>query len=113
MKSKVDEVIALAIDFIGNVASTEPDQQVIALERYTEAFGSLVESATFEDDLKDLDLETQQRLAVCHQQMLEFAQSLRNDTERELKELKRKGKGILAYLDHFPQPTSRKPRRKG
>jgi len=113
MRQQVEELINLGKELLSDHDEIEVEQQVELLDQYTDSFAELVESEDFEQQVAALDQETREALSSLHARVLEFAEQLRDETFKDLKRLKKKGKGIMAYLDHYPQPTNRKPRRRG
>jgi len=113
MRDRVEKLVKLAEEIISGVDNLSPQDQLDILDRYADCFGEIVEGDNFQQEIEELEPQLQKELSKSHQRVLELAMGLKDETSKELKSLKRKGQGILAYLDQYPQPTTRKPRRKG
>jgi len=80
----------------------EIPEKIERIESYFDAFEG------FFPHLAESGLEKKQLEALLekHQAILKATISLRDDTSRELRALKKRGKGIMAYTDLYPKRMS-------
>jgi hypothetical protein len=52
-------------------------------------------------------------LAQCHSKILGIAEALRGNASKEMRELRKRGKGLRAYVGTLPKRISVTPTRKG
>jgi hypothetical protein len=78
------------------------------LEEFSQCFQEWFQSVTSED-LNDPQVT---ELMVEHERLLTLARSLHKDTGQERRELKKRAKGIIRYIDVLPSRVStRRPKR--
>ncbi len=80
------------------------DEVLPLLEDYSEAFDKWISQG--EIQLQSYSKQDQQlvlQLAEKHQQIIEYAQRVKDLTAEELKDLKHKGRGLMAYVDSLPK----------
>ena len=89
------------------------------LHRYSELFDRWFNSANLSSpDLIDSNLLAERSLALApvlnnHNAILDFVSRAKDLTETELKTLRSKGRGILAYVDTLPKKVSLTKGQKG
>jgi hypothetical protein len=97
--------------------SLPPDEQILALEQYSQAFTAWQTSLLIPlERAVEWPREEQEHLRDLgnwHEKLLALAESLRKDTLKERKALSKKGAGLLAYVDGLPKSLSIFRTRKG
>ena len=129
MAADIDELIRLAQSIIDEkstnkvallegeekAAELPVDQLIDRVEGYAEDFSVWFEEHQeyfLEKDPHTLEPKMKALLEL-HKQVLFIAERLLTDTSQERRELKRRGKGIMAYLDVFPRRVSITGKREG
>lgn len=84
------------------------EDQTARIEAYSEAF-----SRWYAENPNPTESEQLERLSRHHTEILEKVAELRELTSIDLRNLKKKGKGILAYTDVLPKRISFGRKRKG
>ncbi|MBX7138437.1 MAG: hypothetical protein K1X83_10685 [Oligoflexia bacterium] len=79
------------------------------IEEYSQLFEQFMAAGGLKQSAKD-DL---QQLADLHAEILELADSARQGTAANLKSLKHRAKGLMAYADNLPKRVSTRKPRKG
>lgn len=108
------DLLALAQEVL-DAATLPPDQFLDRVAAYSDAFQkwnvdnqqALMGTAT------GAEAESLRSLAKLHAKIIDLAEALKDKTSHDLKHLKRKGKGIMAYTDILPKRISIWTRRKG
>ena len=113
-KSAIEELISLA----DGVLSKSDDSEVALekIEEYTEKFSSWYNehfASLEEGDIQEDVISLLQQLNEQHGKVLALAEDLRESITDDRRELKRKGKGIMAYIDTLPKRLSLRRTRKG
>ena len=108
MKMETQELITLASRILGGEsdALTLTDMIVSysgAFERWMKENEKFLSSTVAPTDKRRAELE---ELLEVHAKVLDKAQTLQGDTDKALKTLRSRGKGVLKYLDHFPKRVS-------
>lgn len=86
----------------------DADQRLERIVSYSEALEELIKGGSIEQ----LDPAMLQQLAALHAQAMELAKSSLADTGMELKSLRSRAKGFLAYKDVFQKaPRMMRPRK--
>jgi len=90
-------------------ASTSVEENLTLLESYSNTFDQLVAS----DGFSQLAPERLQELDAMHERVLQFAQSLEGNLLHEMAHLRKKGQGLVKYLDVLPKRLSARNVKKG
>lgn len=90
-------------------AITSVEENLALLESYSNTFDQLVAS----DGFSQLASEKLQELDVIHERVLQFAHSLEGDLLHEMAHLRKKGQGLVKYLDVLPKRLSARNVKKG
>ena len=100
------------IEFADEILTSDAHLPAIVdkIEEYFDALEDLLPS--LEKNPKTVKAEVA-KLLEKHTAILGLTGSLRNDASKELRELKRRGKGILAYRNIFPKRVSLVKNKKG
>lgn len=92
----------------------ERDLRIDAVEKYTSAFDRWFQHhGAALAALPETERATLSSLVKLHERILTLAESMRESTAVDIRHLKAKGKGIMAYVDTLPKRISRGPTRKG
>lgn len=109
-----EELLRLAQEALA-AQSISSDEFVEKVGRYSAAFESW--SARHAEVLsgkqKPADVKEFRALAQAHAKIMEHAAELKHQTSKDLGELHKKGKGIMAYTDILPKRISMSGTRKG
>ncbi|RMG42763.1 MAG: hypothetical protein D6719_05555 [Candidatus Dadabacteria bacterium] len=111
--SDISALIAQAEDLLDSSKCQNVEEVVEKLADYVESFSSL------EKALMNSAAEFQQHTTLLreleskHALVLSLAEELKDNTSKELRDLKVRGRGIMAYLDILPQRISVLGKRKG
>ena len=89
----------------------EAEQTLVAIERYTEAFTTWYREN--ETRLSTLNKDQLLDLEGKHETLLELARHLQGAVQGDMRTLKSKAKGIMAYEDVFPRRISISRDKKG
>lgn len=90
-------------------ATTSVEEKLALLESYSDTFDQLVAS----DGFSQLAPEKLQELDAMHERVLQFAQSLEGNLLHEMADLRKKGQGLVKYLNVLPKRLSARNVKKG
>ncbi len=90
--------------------SESEDQFIDILEQYSEKFARWQQQIPAEIEQNKALLE---KLQTLHSEILARAQTLKGGTAAQMRQLKKRGKGILAYTDVMPKRLGAIRPRKG
>lgn len=107
MSAKVKSLISAAQEVFETPA--EPDRVLDRIDAYVTAFARLDLSDLSEEEA---EVDLLKELAELHARVLEYAEDLRLDAKDELRVLRAKGKGVLAYLESASSPQRARRRKK-
>ncbi len=113
MKTTAD-LLALASDALAGTA-LPPDEFLNKVAAYAESFEiwKLSHSQELSGSIPAANLPEFQSLAEAHAKIVDRVEELKSKTEFDLKHIKRKGKGIMAYTDTLPKRISISTKRRG
>ena len=96
------------------LAAGDPETESLAIEGYCQHFDSWLKAqgGTIAPATQN-NRAALQELSDLHTEVLSRAEVLLNSTSKDLQELKRKAKGIRAYIDILPKKISVTGSRKG
>ncbi|MGA1191561.1 MAG: hypothetical protein ACO3XO_04700 [Bdellovibrionota bacterium] len=90
-------------------ALVSAEEKLVLLELYSNTFDQLIVSDAF----AQLSPERLKELNAMHERVLQFAQSLEGNLIHEMAHLRRKGQGLVKYLDVLPKRVSARNVKKG
>ncbi len=86
---------------------SEDEEIIKLLPVYIEAFDRWMK------DPGSMDKEVLEKLHRYHGEVLEKAISIKSATREAMKSLRQRGRGLKAYIDHYPKRVSLRRGRKG
>lgn len=106
------DLIALAEKV--QVAGAAADETIENIERYVKAFEEWrsKHSQMLTGDSQKQDIELLSKLNKVHVGVLTTGKNLQQETSEDLRALKKKGAGIMAYLDRLPENIILEQRKK-
>lgn len=99
---KVSDLLDLAEQVLDSTG--EPGRFVAVLEEYSDAFAQWMSDSELESrGVIEAEKQPLLELAEKHGQIIESAQRIKDLTGEEVKNLKQKSRGLMAYVDGLPK----------
>lgn len=102
-----------ARSILDQAADRPVDETIDSIERYSERFTDWFERNRAAIEQGAMQSPELSELLSLHERIVDLVSRLMNDTSSRRSELKRRGKGILSYLDTLPRRLSVTGMKKG
>ncbi len=107
MLMEIEKLIELAEHTLEE--GLEPPEKLARIESYFDAF-ELFAPRLKEEKFEENELRI---LLAKHEAVMRMTSSFRDDTSKELRTLRKRGRGIIAYMDILPRKISMITNKKG